>query len=136
MNYYKKFTAKTYYFLFIDATFASENPSRFRKNLLGRILKLIMRINDEIRDEKLQYNISREVAITSALFSGKIDKYEYLTGKEIFPSNQRQVIQQAKFVYSLLGKAFEKQTEKQDGAKKSLDLSSKDEIKQIESVVS
>ena len=45
----------------------------------------------------------------SALSSGKIDKYEYLTGEEILPSNQEQIIQQAKFTYSPLGKALEKQ---------------------------
>ena len=45
----------------------------------------------------------------SALSSGKINKYDYLTGKKILPSNQKQIIQQAKFTYSLLGKAFEKQ---------------------------
>ena len=45
----------------------------------------------------------------SALSSGKIDKYEYLTGEEILPSNQQQIIQQAKFTYSSLGIAFEKQ---------------------------
>ena len=45
----------------------------------------------------------------SALSSGKIDKYEYLTGEEILPSNQQQIIQQAKFTYSPLGKDFEKQ---------------------------
>ena len=45
----------------------------------------------------------------SALSSGKTDKYEYLTGKEILPSNQQQIIEQAKFTYSPLGKAFEKQ---------------------------
>ena len=42
--------------------------------------------------------------------SGKIDKYEYLTGEEILPSNQQQIIEQAKFTYSPLGKAFQKQT--------------------------
>ena len=67
-------------------------------------------INDQIRDEKLQYNINREAAKISALSSGKIDKYEYLTGEEILPSNQQQIIEQAKFTYSPLGKAFEKQT--------------------------
>ena len=46
----------------------------------------------------------------TALSSGKIDKYEYLTGEEILPSNQRQIIEQAKFTYSPLRKAFEKQT--------------------------
>ena len=46
----------------------------------------------------------------SALSSGKIDKYEYLTGEEILPSNKQQIIEQAKLTYSPLGKAFEKQT--------------------------
>ena len=69
-----------------------------------------MTIEDHIKDEKLQYDINREAAKTSALSSGKIDKYEYFTGEEILPSNQQQIIQQAKFTYSPLGKAFEKQT--------------------------
>ena len=68
-----------------------------------------MTIEDQIKDEKLQYDINREAAKISALSSGKIDKYEYLTGEEILPSNQEQIIQQAKFAYSLLGKALEKQ---------------------------
>ena len=38
-----------------------------------------------------------------------IDKYEYLTGEEILPSNQQRIIEQAKFTYYPLGKAFEKQ---------------------------
>ena len=69
-----------------------------------------MTINDQIRDEKLQYDINREAAKISALSSGKIHKYEYLTGENILPSNQQQIIEQAKFTYSPLGKAFEKQT--------------------------
>ena len=48
-----------------------------------------MRINDQIRDEKLQYDINREAAKISALSSIKIDKYEYFTGEEILPSNQK-----------------------------------------------
>ena len=68
-----------------------------------------MTIEDQIKDEKLQYDINREAAKISALSSGKIDKYEYLTGEEIVPSNQQKVIEQAKFTYSPLGKAFEKQ---------------------------
>ena len=44
-----------------------------------------------------------------ALSSGKIRKYKYLTGEDILPSNQQQIIEQAKFTYSPLGKAFEKQ---------------------------
>ena len=67
-----------------------------------------MTIEDQIRDEKLRYDINREAAKISASSSGKIHKYEYLTGEEILPSNKQQVIEQAKFTYSLLGKTFEK----------------------------
>ena len=59
-----------------------------------------MTIEDQIRDEKLQYDINRESVKISALSSGKIDKYEYLTGEEILPSNQQQIIELAKFTYS------------------------------------
>ena len=69
-----------------------------------------MTIEDQVKDEKLQYDINREAAKISALSSGKIDKYECPTGEEILPSNQQQIIEQAKFTYSPLGKAFEKQT--------------------------
>ena len=68
-----------------------------------------MTIDDKIRDEKLQCDINREAAKISALSSDKIHKYEYLTGEDIFPSNKQQIIEQAKFTYSPLGKAFEKQ---------------------------
>ena len=71
-----------------------------------------MTIDDQIRDEKLQYNINIEVTKTSALSSVKIDKYEHLTGEEILPSNQKKIIEQAKFTYSPLVKAFEKQIKK------------------------
>ena len=60
-----------------------------------------MTIEDQIRDEKLQYDINREAAKISALSSGKLDKYEYLTGEEILPSNRQQIIQQAKFNFHL-----------------------------------
>ena len=65
-----------------------------------------MTIHDQIRDEKLQYDINREAAKISALSSNKFNKYEYLTGKEILPSNQKQMMQKTKFIYSPLGKAF------------------------------
>ena len=68
-----------------------------------------MTINGQIRDQKLRYDISREAAKISASSSGKVHKYEYLTGQDILPSNQQQIIQQAKFTHSPLGKAFEKQ---------------------------
>ena len=70
-----------------------------------------MTIKDQIRDEKLQYDLNREVAKISTLSSGKIHKYEHLTGEKTLPSNQQQIIEQAKFTYSSLGKGFEKQIE-------------------------
>ena len=57
--------------------------------------------------EKHQFLINREAAKISALSSGKITKYEYLAGEEILPSNQKQIIEQAKFTYSPLEKAFQ-----------------------------
>ena len=68
-----------------------------------------MIINDQIRDENLQYDINREAAKISALSSGNIHKYEYPTGEDILLSNQQQIIEQVRFIYSPLGNAFEKQ---------------------------
>ena len=68
-----------------------------------------MTINDQIRDEKVQYDINREASKISALSLGNIQKYEYLTGEDILRSNQQQIIEQAKFTYSPLGKVSEKQ---------------------------
>ena len=87
----------------------------------------------KIRLEIKNYNmILIEAAKISALSSGKIDKYEYLNGEEILPSNKQEIIEQAKFTYSPLGKALEKQTktiedqgEKQINALKSLESSDK-----------
>ena len=84
-----------------------------------------MTIEDQIKDEKLQYDINREAAKVSALSSGKIGKYEYLAGEEILPSNQQQIIQQAKFNYSPLGKALEKQI-------KTIEDQGKKEVKAIQ----
>ena len=73
----------------------------------------------------MQNDIKKETVKKSALSSGKIDKYEYLTGTKILPSNRRQTIKQAKITYYPLGKALEKQTEKQVGALKSRSFSDK-----------
>ena len=96
-----------------------------------------MTINNQIRDEKLRYDVNREATKISALSSGKIRKYEYLTGEDILPSNLQQIIEQAKFTYSPLGKAFDKQIKtiedqgkKQDDALR--DLKSKEQTKPIE----
>ena len=95
--------------LVIDTNLPSDNSVRFRKNVLGTKQKLIMTIDDEIKDEILLYDIKKEAAKILALLSAKIDKYEYLTGEEILPSDQSRIIEQAGFRYSPLDKAFEKQ---------------------------
>ena len=88
-----------------------------------------MTINDQIRDEKLQYDINREAAKISTLSSGKIHK--------LLPSNQQQIMEQTKFTYSPLGKAFEKQVKTiEDQGKKQVDvlkdLKEKEQTKLIE----
>ena len=90
-----------------------------------------MTIEDQIRDEKPQYDIIREAAKILALSLGKIDNYEYLTSKEILPSNQ------AKFIYSPLGKAFEKKTEtiKNEGEKQIEAIQDKDQLNQTKSLL-
>ena len=93
--------------MFTEAALASGNPldlESFRKNIKANRQK----INGKIVDEKLQYDINREAVKISALSSGKIDKYEYLAGEEILPSDLRIVIERAKFTYSHLEKALEK----------------------------
>ena len=69
-----------------------------------------MTIDDKIRDKNLQYNTNKEASKISAFLSGKIDKCECLVDEEILPSNQSRIIDQAKFTYSPLGKALERQT--------------------------
>ena len=99
----------------------------------------IMTINDQIRDWKLQYDINREAAKISALSSGKIHKHKYLTGGDILPSNQQQIIEQAKFTCSPLGKTFEKQIKTiEDKVQKQIDalesLKPKEQTKSIKEI--
>ena len=72
-----------------------------------------------------------------ALSSDKIHEYKYLTGEDILDSNQQQIIEQAKFTYSPLGKAFDKQIKTiEDQGQKQVyalkDLKSKGQTKPIE----
>ena len=71
-----------------------------------------MKIDDKIRNLKLQYDINKESGKISALLSEKIDKYELFTGEEILPPNQNRVIEQAKFLI-LLEKKLLKNRQKQ-----------------------
>ena len=66
----------------------------FTKNLLERIWKLIM-TSDKIRDWKMQHDINIEAAKVSVLLSETIDKYQYLTGEERLPSDQRTLREKA-----------------------------------------
>ena len=94
-----------------------------------------MTIDYQLEDGKLQHDINRAAAKVSALSSGKIDKYEFLTGKEILPSNQKQIIEQAKFTYSPLGKAFEKQIKTiQDQGIKQVDILDTLKSKELETI--
>ena len=97
-----------------------------------------MTIDDEIKDEKLEYNINREAAKISALSSGKIRKYEYLTGEDILPSKQQQIIKQAKFTYSPLDQAFDKQikTIKDQGEKQIKTINEQGQVKTIKKYAS
>ena len=71
----------------------------------------------------MKNDIKREAAKTSALSSGKIDKYEYLTGDEILPSDQSRIIEQAKFTYSPLSRTFKKQVKKiEEQGKKQIEI--------------
>ena len=93
-----------------------------------------MTINDQIKDEKLQYDVDREAAKILALSSDKIHKHEYLTGEDILPSNQEQIIEHAKFTYSSLRKAFGKQKETiEDHGKKQVEALENLKVKTIES---
>ena len=66
-----------------------------------------MAIDDQIEDEKLQYDINREAGKISVLSSGKTDKYEYLTGEEILPSNQKKKKKLNLLIYLFcFGKSF------------------------------
>ena len=96
-----------------------------------------MIVDNQIRDKKPQHVINREAVKISALSSNKIGKYEYLKGEEILRYNQKQIIDQAKFTYYPLGKAFEKQIKTiEDQWKKQVkaleDLKLKEQTKAIE----
>ena len=118
MKIYKKCTAEPYSVLVNDTTWSLDNPLRFTKNLLEYISKnkhviwsWLLMIKFEMKYYSVNKGIeNREAAKRSALSSDKINTYEYLTGENILPSNQKQIIEQGKFKYPPLGKAFEKQT--------------------------
>ena len=81
-----------------------------------------MTVAGQMRDEKLQYDINNGVEKILSLLSDKSNKHEHLTGKEILSSNQKQIIEQDEFSYSLMEKDFKKQTKAtEDQWKKQVD---------------
>ena len=90
-----------------------------------------MTIDDQIKDEKLQYGVNIEAAKIPALSSGKIDKYECLAGEEILPSNKKQVIEQVTFTYSFF---LEKHLKNKQKNQYLNILDKTNELKQIENI--
>ena len=96
-----------------------------------------MTIDNELQNQKIQYDINGEAAKIPALSSSKIDKYEYFTSEEILPANQKQRTNQAKCTYSPSRKAFKEQTKEQVKTMRDLNISDKaNELKQIEDIFS
>ena len=64
-------------------------------------------LDDKIKVNQSQHDLSREAAKTSALSSKNFfDKYEYLTGEDL--GYKPNVFEKAKFEYSLLGMSVNK----------------------------
>ena len=63
-------------------------------------------LDDKFRANKAQYDLDRQAVKISALLSGELEKYEYLTGENL--GYRPDVVQKAKFEYSPLGQVFNK----------------------------
>ena len=73
-------------------------------------------LDDKIKPNKAQYDLDRQAAKISALSSGELEKYGYLTGEDL--GYKPDVVQKVKFQYSPLGEAFHKAFKKDDKNKK------------------
>ena len=76
------------------------------------LTKQVKILDDKIKANKAQYDLDREAAKISALSSGELEKYEYLTGEDL--GYKPDVVQKAKFEYSPLGKVFNKGLDESD----------------------
>ena len=76
-----------------------------------------MTSDEKIADRKLQCNINWEAAKIPALSSGRFKKSEYPTIEEILPSDKSQIIKQAKYIYPLLKKTFNKNWKEKENKK-------------------
>ena len=75
MKIFKEYITESYSFVVDDSTLISVNALCLRKNILEKVYHKIMTIDDQIKDEKLQYNINRKATKILALSSGKTDKW-------------------------------------------------------------
>ena len=83
---YKNYTNKKFCFLVNDTTLPSDNSLRIRKNLFKvTFCKNINTINNEIEQNKAQYDLNRQTAKVSALLSRNVSKHVFLTGKDVLP---------------------------------------------------
>ena len=110
---YRNCTKVPYSFLTIDTTLPADNPMKFRKNFSDSPLPEQVKIlDDKTKANKAQHDLDREPAKITALSSGKLEKYEYLTGDDL--GYKPDVIQKARFEYSPLGKAFDTELDESD----------------------
>ena len=72
----------------------------------------IKTLDNKIRSNQAQNDLDRQNAKISAISSGELDKYEYLTDEDL--GYKPDVVQKAKFEYSPLGQVFNKGLEKDE----------------------
>ena len=111
MKIYRYCTSKPYSFLAIDTTLPVNNPLQFTKKSFRFLTKNTLTdeikiLDDKIKANQAQYYLGREAANFSALLSKELDKYEYLTGKDL--GYKAGGVEQAKFEYLTLYKDFDK----------------------------
>ena len=75
-------------------------------------IEKVKAINNKIKQNKAHYSLDRQTAKMSALASGNVTKYEFLTGKDVLPGKDllEKTAAIKRFEYSLLGKELKKQT--------------------------
>ena len=114
MKFYKGYTKEPYLLSVNDTTLSSDNSFRFRKNLLENHVTEKVKIIDNKTDQKnAQYNLDQQTTKISALPSGNVAKYEFLTGKNVLP--EKYLLEKAAamkwFEYLPLGKELKEQTD-------------------------
>ena len=111
MELYKDYTKEPVPFLLNDTTLSSDNPLRFRKNLLQNDNKITNFVN-KIEQIKAQFNLEGQKARILALSSGNIGKHEFLTGEDVLP--EKGLLEKAttieRFQYSPSGSELKNQT--------------------------